>query len=106
METEQREQELEAFARACQRRYFEDAALFTDLLFRSEVQKGAKFDRQDKCIYIQESLTVFPSLCKILILHELIHSKLLKEHNEASHGDPFKTEIQRLLEAGAYNDLL
>ena len=44
----------------------------------------------------------FVKLCSILVLHELMHSKLYKENGDPDerHGRRFKAELKRLKDAG------
>jgi len=53
-------------------------------------------------------LLPFPKVCKIMILHELIHSKLFKVNGDADgqEGAAFEAEVDRLWEEGVYRKLL
>jgi hypothetical protein len=55
-------------------------------------------------IVLQSSLSKYPKLCRILILHELIHSRLYHENGDPdeAHGERFQAEIKRLWDSGAY----
>jgi hypothetical protein len=59
-------------------------------------------------IAISERITPFHELAKIALLHEVIHVKLYAENEDAdeAHGKRFQAEMQRLIAAGAYNNLL
>lgn len=43
---------------------------------------------------------------KITLLHEMAHVKLWTKHPKHQHGKLFKGEIRRLLDAGAFDQLL
>jgi hypothetical protein len=63
-------------------------------------------------IEISDDILRSEKLVRILLLHELIHSKLfLQSHSrdkkqEHGHGPRFRAEIKRLMSAGAYDKLL
>ncbi len=61
-----------------------------------------------RVIQINQSVATFHKLCSLLILHELIHAKLLRENGDpdAPEGERFQAEVRRLWEADAYNKLL
>lgn len=59
-------------------------------------------------IQINPAIASFPKICGILILHELIHNKLLhlKNNPDIAEGDRFQAEVRRLWCTGAYANLL
>jgi len=59
-------------------------------------------------IYLRQCFSPFLKLCSILVLHELIHSKLYKNNGDPDekHGPRFKAEVKRLMDAGVYAKLL
>jgi SprT-like family len=63
-------------------------------------------------IEISDDILRSEKLVRILLLHELIHSKhFLQSHRrdekqEHGHGPRFRAEIKRLMSAGAYDKLL
>lgn len=82
------------------------AQLPTDAQIWWEVPRGAYAD----CdlvqgvwrIRINPSLAGWPQLAKLTLLHELVHLKL---HPYQRHGRKFNSEMLRLAEAGALDDL-
>jgi hypothetical protein len=61
-----------------------------------------------KRIEIDERQRNFPKLCCLLVLHELIHNKLLEKYGEVKSdtGPEFQLETERLVMEGAYFGLL
>jgi hypothetical protein len=63
-------------------------------------------------IEISNDVLCSEKIVRILLLHELVHSKLfLQAHTrdekvEQGHGPRFRAEIKRLVSAGAYDRLL
>jgi hypothetical protein len=98
---------LKAFMRAYQKRYFRSTTEVVDLVV-SLLEGPSCFLPGKNTIQIHPSLAPFTKLSKIVILHELIHSKLFKENGDPdeAEGQRFQTEVKKLLEAGAYKGLL
>ena len=63
---------------------------------------------EKKLIAISKHIMPFHELAKIALLHEMIHVKLYAENQDAdeAHGARFQTEMNRLMEMGAYSQLL
>jgi len=59
-------------------------------------------------ILIHPAVAPFTKLCRILILHELIHADLYKATGDpdALEGEAFQAKKKELLEAGVFADLL
>ena len=60
-------------------------------------------------IHIAERITPFENMTKIALLHEMVHVKLHLANKRGAgedHGAAFRSEIKRLMEAGAYDSLL
>ena len=63
-------------------------------------------------IEISDDILRSEKLVRILLLHEMVHSKLFlqshrrDEKQEHGHGPRFRAEIKRLISAGAYHKLL
>jgi hypothetical protein len=60
-------------------------------------------------ITVSSELMKFSSALKISLLHELIHANLHasgKHDPDDDHGELFKAEVKRLMNAGAYDPLL
>jgi hypothetical protein len=55
-------------------------------------------------IYIDKGLRHYPDLSLIVLLHEMAHTRFGK--NIKPHGYQFQSEIVRLWNLGAYEDLL
>jgi hypothetical protein len=60
-----------------------------------------------RVIQIHPNVATYPKICGILILHELIHSKLLQENGDpdVKESERFQAEVERLYEAKAYRHL-
>ena len=98
---------LKAFMRTYQQRYFRAVREVADLVI-APLDGPGSFMPADNTIHIHPSVAPFSRLAKIVILHELIHSKLHKQNGDAdtAEGSRFQAEVKRLLEAGAYKGLL
>lgn len=73
------------------------------------VDKGpACYLIQENVILIHPAVAPFLKVCRVLILHELIHSKLFKQNGDPdeSEGERFQQERERLWDENAYKDLL
>ena len=60
-------------------------------------------------ITLSKELLPFGKCLKIVLLHELIHANLHitgKHDPKNDHGESFKAEVKRLMNAGAYDSLL
>jgi hypothetical protein len=57
---------------------------------------------QGGAIRLDAILAAVPCYARIILLHEMIHVRFPK----ATHGKVFRAERQRLLDAGAYDNLL
>ncbi len=63
-------------------------------------------------VEISDEVLRSEKLIRILLLHEMVHSKLFlqshrrDEKQEDGHGPRFRAEIKRLMSAGAYDTLL
>jgi hypothetical protein len=62
----------------------------------------------ERKIQISKNVIRATKMCKVLILHELIHHHLLQKDHDADkdEGPRFQAEVQRLWDAGAYKNLL
>ena len=71
---------------------------------------AACFDPSTMMIHIAERITPLEKMTRIALLHEMVHVKLYledgKHHAGEDHGERFKDEIKRLMDAGAYDGLL
>ena len=61
-----------------------------------------------RIVQINPVIASFPKICGIMLLHELIHHKLMLEHGDPDEeeSERFQAEVARLWEAGAYRNLL
>ena len=61
-----------------------------------------------RIIQINPVVASFSKLCGVLLLHELIHHKLMLEDGDPDEeeGARFQAEVARLWEVGAYRNLL
>jgi len=105
------DKDLAAWATALQAKYFPgfDAPGMNIAIDVERHPRGPSVYFPEKnLIAISERITPFHELAKIALLHEMIHVKLYAENKDAdeAHGERFQAEMQRLITAGAYNNLL
>jgi hypothetical protein len=104
-------QDLANWACFFQNKYFPDveADVQVGINTNPKFQGAACFEPERMMIHIAECITPFENMAKIALLHEMVHVKLHlanKEDAGEDHGEAFKSEIKRLMEAGAYDSLL
>ncbi|MGA7463322.1 MAG: SprT-like domain-containing protein [Candidatus Korobacteraceae bacterium] len=103
-------QDLASWANFFQKKYFPDveADVQVGINTNSKFQGAACFEPERMMIHIAQAITPFENMAKIALLHEMVHVKLqlLFNKEDADHGKAFKSEIKRLIEAGAYDSLL
>ena len=105
-------EDLSMWANFYQKKYFPNAAPAVTITVNTndKFQGAACFDPTDMIIHVAERITPFENLAKIVLLHEMIHVNLhhgMGDGEEGDHhGEQFKTEIKRLMTAGAYDNLL
>lgn len=99
------EEHLRLFMRAAETKYFPKSKRVQDLTVLDSLDPGAL--RGD---YIEISRNVIRAkkLCKVIILHELIHRWLIYRDGDADkdEGPRFQKEVDRLWSEGAYRKLL
>ena len=98
-----------------QQKYFDDQkiTIVADLSQNKHLKATACFipTRPDGgCISVSSELLRFSNCLKISLLHELIHAYLhgagKQDPTGDDHGELFKAELKRLMNAGAYDPLL
>jgi hypothetical protein len=96
-----------------QEQYFEDRKItvVADLPQNKQLRATACFcpTPEGGSIMVSSELLRFSNCLRISLLHELVHANLHitgKNDPNDDHGEPFKGEIQRLMNAGAYDQLL
>jgi hypothetical protein len=106
-EDESDETVLTARLRGYERKYFAglDAVESLEL---SKISGPSCLSASSRVIHINPAVAPFSKMCGILILHELIHHKLLMENGDPDEAekDRFQAEVLRLWERGAYKELL
>ncbi len=103
--------DLASWANFFQKKYFPDveADVQVGINTNPKFQGAACFEPERMMIHIAQAITPFENVAKIVLLHEMVHVKLhLSNKGNAGedHGEAFKWEIKRLIEAGAYDSLL
>ncbi len=97
---------LRAFLRAAERRYFPGIPNIVgiEIVDNPNPATLTPLDviQLNRCVILNEKM------CKVLILHELIHHGLLISTGDAhaEEGPPFQAEVERLWKLGAYRQLL
>ncbi len=96
-----------------QEQYFEDRKItvVADLPQNKQLKATACFcpTPEGGSIMVSSELLRFSNCLRISLLHELVHANLHitgKNDPNDDHGEPFKAEIKRLMNAGAYDQLL
>jgi len=104
----QNELVLTSVLREYERKYFFDVPEIDVLEVTDRGQGSACFVPSENRILIHPSVASYEKICRVLILHELIHSKLYKQYNDpdAEEGLRFQAEVKRLWNQGAYGRLL
>jgi hypothetical protein len=94
--------------RKYQTAYFRDMVTPPRLEVRPPDRGPACYVKEENVIFIHPAVTPFLKLCRVLILHELIHGSLYKKFGDPdeAEGEPFQAERQRLWCEKAYADLL
>jgi hypothetical protein len=102
--------DLSAWANAFQQEYFPECVPNVLVAVNTNTNFGgtAAFEPNSMTIHISERVTPLENVAKICLLHEMVHVKLYTENKDAdeAHGIRFKAEIKRLIEAGAYDNLV
>jgi hypothetical protein len=101
-------EDLVSWANEYQRKYFGGNEAAISIAISSETGEGGCLKPTQNLIIIPQPLTAFEKPCRILLLHEMVHVKLGNDNGDPDpdHGLRFKSEIKRLIEQGAYNNLL
>jgi hypothetical protein len=96
-----------------QEQYFEDRKItvVADLPQNKQLKATACFcpTPEGGSIMVSSELLRFSNCLRISLLHELVHANLHisgKNDPNDDHGEPFKSEIKRLMNEGAYDQLL
>jgi hypothetical protein len=99
--------DISRWANAYQQRFFPEPEN-VEIAVLENLKGVACFVPEKRLIAISRDITLFHSLTRIALLHEMIHVKLHDENGnpDEAHGARFKAEIERLIKAGAYSDLL
>ena len=99
---------LEFSVQGLRAKYFQDSAPAESLSLSETLDGPSCYVPQANEIILQAALSKYPKLCRVLILHELIHSKLYRENGDPdeAHGERFQAEVKRLWGAGAYAKVL
>jgi hypothetical protein len=104
---EQQRATLESFLRHFENKYFQDVEPITTVEV-GDIDGPSKYDPATNVISVHKAVAQFPKVCRVLLLHELIHNKLWKQRKEREdgHGELFQKEVKELLENSAYTGLL
>lgn len=99
---------LEFSIQGLRAKYFQDSAPIESLSLSETLDGPSCYVPQANEIVPQSALSKYPKLCRILILHELIHSKLYRDNGnpDEAHGERFQAGARKLWDAGAYANVL
>lgn len=97
----------ETILRGYESRYFADSVPVQNIRV-VQMDNAACYLLAEDCLCISDAVVRSWKLIRILILHELIHRKLLAQNGDPDReeGERFQVEVKRLWEAGAYRKLL
>jgi hypothetical protein len=99
------------WVRSYEKSYFKNERLVLGIEIKHKLPQMASF-ALFSFIEISDEILHSKKLVRILLLHEMVHSKLFlqshrrDEKHEQGHGPRFGAEIKRLISAGAYDKLL
>jgi hypothetical protein len=99
------------WVRSYEKRYFKNERLILGFEIKHKLPQIASLGLFS-FMEISDDILCSEKLVRILLLHEMVHSKLfLQNHRrdqkqEQGHGPRFRAEIKRLISAGAYDQLL
>jgi|ERR1700685_4306218 hypothetical protein len=99
------------WVRSYEKRYFKNERLVLGIEIKHKLPQIASLSLFS-FIEISDDILRSEKLVRILLLHEMVHSKLFiqahrrDEKQEHGHGPRFRAEIKRLISAGAYHKLL
>ena len=99
------------WVRSYEKRYFKNERLVLGIEIKHKLPQIASLSLFS-FIEISDDILRSEKLVRILLLHEMVHSKLFilahrrDEKQEHGHGPRFRAEIKRLISAGAYQMLL
>src|SRR6266850_2909119 len=98
------ESRLEFFVRWAEPRYFKGIEPVSAVGISADLEGPACFLSNENRILVNAAVAQFPRWCGVLLLHELIHSKLYKQNGDPDedHGERFQAELDRLTVEGAY----
>jgi|SRR5271167_319909 len=100
--------DLVAWANDYDQKYFSGSSPDITIAIDCRLGSAGCFMPDERKIYIPKGLTAFEKPCRIVLLHEMVHIKLGGENGDFDelHGQRFKSEIARLIQCGAYDNLL
>lgn len=104
--------ELSNLANAYQQKYFPGPPPEIEINVNPNPQFPgmACFDPAAMTIHIAQRITEFDKTTKIALLHEMVHANLyargLNADPSHEHGQQFRAEVKRLMDLGAYDNLL
>ena len=108
MESELFEAQANKDLRGLESKYFVGITPILCVEIEPNTADPGRLETQRNTIVINSSLARWPKLRRIVILHELIHHKLLETGGDADiqEGTRFQREVTRLWELGAYKDMM
>jgi hypothetical protein len=102
------EDDLSRWANAYHEKYFTGPAPDIHIKIVDDAGGVACFNTESKTACIDVSTTRSEKFTRIALLHEMVHINLFGTtgNPDADHGTAFITEIKRLMQARAYDQLL
>lgn len=96
------------WANAYQGKYFSGRNPDVKIKLVDDAGGNACFVPEIKTAYIEKAVAASENFSRIALLHEMVHINLFDENGDPDekHGPRFRGEIKRLMEAGAYDNLL
>jgi hypothetical protein len=99
----------ESALRSFEEKFFKGVAPVNGVEIVDDPTFCARYLPELKIIQLNAAVARFPNLRKFLILHELIHHKLVLTvpgYSEKPYGEPFDREAKEMVRRGAYDGLL
>jgi len=102
------ELDLLAIVRQCEQTYFSGIKPISSADFDPCLDGPSRFLPELNRIEVKACFALFQKLCRLLVLHELIHKKLYGKFGkvQSDSGNEFLAEVKLLWDCGAYRGLL
>jgi len=103
------EKDLSDWANVYQEKFFKGwPEPFVTIRIIDDTGGIACFDTNSKAAFVERPICASHKFAKIALLHEMVHINLFTKYGDPDkdHGFRFKSEINRMIQEGAYENLL